>query len=164
MIDSAPLSALAPFGERDIERVVYTASVRLDAKDFVGWLDLCAADFTYSIRTFSHEIRKTMVWLEHDHDGMATMIRQLPRHNTDQSNFTRHTTVYTIAPAETGGSVEVVSAVTIYRTELDGGDTKLFAVGKYHDTLIREERGWAFRARTLQLDTRNLGIGTHYPL
>ena len=164
MIDTAPDAARGESRQRDIERLIYTASLRLDAKEFKGWLDLCAPDFTYTIRTFSHEIRKHMVWLEHDYDGMATLIRQLPRHNTDQSNFTRNTTVYTVAAGPADGIAEVVSAVAIYRTTLDGGDTKLFAIGRYHDTVALGERGWRFGARTLQLETRNLGIGTHYPL
>ena len=151
-------------GSREIEEFVYAATMRLDAKDFVGWLGMCAPDFSYAIRTFSREIRKDMIWLEHDYEGMASLVRQLPRHNTDQSEFTRHTTVYTVALDPAAETAVVVSAVAIYRTTLDGGVTNLFAIGRYTDTLVRSPDGWRFRARDLRLDTRSLGIGTHYPL
>lgn len=155
-----------PTGLRDrtVEEFIYTSSMRLDAKDFKGWLDLCLPEFTYAIRTFSHEIRKDVVWLEHDYDGMAALVRQLPRHNTDQSEFTRHATVYTVAENRATDTAVVVTAVAIYRTTLDGGETKLFAIGRYTDTLARMGDGWRFRSRDLRLETRNLGIGTHYPL
>jgi methanesulfonate monooxygenase small subunit len=66
---------------------------------------MCAPDFTYVIRTFSREIRKEVIWLDHDYEGMASLVRQLPRHNTDQSEFTRHSTVYTVTADESGESV-----------------------------------------------------------
>ena len=158
---SAPRTDL---GSRAIEEFVYAASMRLDGKDFKGWLDMCSPEFTYTIRAFSREIRKEVIWLEHDYDGMAVLIRQLPRHNTDQSEFTRHTTVYTVSEDDSARTAGVVSAVAIYRTTLDGGETRLFAIGRYTDTLVRAHDGWRFRSRDLRLDTRSLGIGTHYPL
>lgn len=149
---------------REVEEFIYSANMLLDAKDFKGWLDLCSSAFAYTIRTFSPEIRKDVVWLDHDFEGMATLVKHLPRHNTDQSAFTRHTTVYTVTPDDSSDELTVVSAVAIYRTSLDGGETKLFAVGRYHDKIVRTGDGWRFRARDLRLETRSLGIGTHYPL
>jgi len=58
----------------------------------------------------------------------------------------------------------IVSAVSIYRTELDGGATSLFAGGRYHDRAVHSGGRWRLRSRELRLDTRSLGIGTHYPL
>jgi len=148
----------------EIAQLVYAGVVLLDAKDFAGWLDLCDADFSYAIRAWSPEIRKDMTWLEHDRDGVTTLVRQLPRHNTDQSIFTRHVTVYTVNLDDTQDAASVVSAVSIYRTELDGGATALFAVGRYHDVAVRSGNRWLLRSRELRLDTRSLGIGTHYLL
>ena len=155
--------AEATVTDRDIEGLIYRAAVRLDAKDFKGWLDLCGPEFVYSIETYSHEIRKQMIWLTHDRDGMLNLAKMLPRHNTDQSDFTRHTTVYTIDRRD-DGTAAVLSAVTIYRTTLDGGSTSVFAVGKYHDTVDLGSGKPVFTARRLELTTRALGIGTHYPL
>jgi methanesulfonate monooxygenase small subunit len=162
MMSDVATEPRAGLRDRTIEEFIYTSSMRLDAKDFKGWLDTCLPEFTYAIRTFSHEIRKDVVWLEHDYDGMAALVRQLPRHNTDQSEFTRHATVYTIV--EGAAETVVVTAVAIYRTTLDGGETKLFAIGRYTDALAHTVDGWRFRSRDLRLETRSLGIGTHYPL
>ncbi|MBD5634484.1 MAG: nuclear transport factor 2 family protein, partial [Candidatus Eremiobacteraeota bacterium] len=71
---------------------------------------------------------------------------------------------YTVSEDESVRTAVVVSAVAIYRTTLDGGETNLFASGRYTDTLVRAHEGWRFRSRDLRLDTRSLGIGTHYPL
>jgi methanesulfonate monooxygenase small subunit len=143
---------------------VYSGVLLLDAKDFTGWLGLCAEDFSYAIRAWSPEIRKDITWLEHDLEGITTLVQHLPRHNTDQSVFTRHATVYTVNLDEGQNSATIVSAVTIYRTELDGGATSLFAVGRYHDRAVHSGGRWRLRSRELRLDTRSLGIGTHYPL
>jgi len=149
---------------QDLTQLVYSGVLLLDAKDFTGWLGLCAEDFSYAIRAWSPEIRKDITWLEHDLEGITTLVQQLPRHNTDQSVFTRHATVYTVNLDEGQNSATIVSAVTIYRTELDGGATSLFAVGRYHDRAVHSGGRWRLRSRELRLDTRSLGIGTHYPL
>jgi methanesulfonate monooxygenase small subunit len=148
----------------EVTQLVYAGVLLLDAKDFAGWLDLCTPDFSYAIRAWSPEIRKDMTWLEHDRDGIAVLVQQLPRHNTDQSVFTRHATVYTVEFDEAKDAAGVVSAVSIYRTELDGGATRLFAVGRYHDRAVRSGERWQLESRELRLDTRGLGIGTHYLL
>jgi methanesulfonate monooxygenase subunit beta len=147
----------------EIAQFVYSTVIRLDARDFVGWLAQCDAGFTYAIRAWSPEIRRDVTFIEHDRDGIEMLVRQLPRHNSDQSVLTRHATVYTVGP-ETGESVEVVSALTVYRTELDGGATAIFAVGRYHDRVRRTPDGLRLASREVRLDTRSLGIGTHYPL
>ena len=146
----------------DAAQFVYSSTLLLDARDFVGWLGRCSDDFTYAIRAWSPEIRRDMTWLEYDHAGMETLIRQLPRHNSDQSVLTRHVTVYTVERVEDGA--RIVTALTVYRTDLDGGETRIFAVGRYHDDLVRVGSEWRLRSREVRLHTRSLGIGTHYPL
>ncbi len=74
-------------------------------------------------------------------------------------------TAYRVTFDETQSEVKVLAAVTIYRTELEGGVTSLFATGRYHDVNLRDAMGsLRFASRELRLETRNLGIGTHYPL
>jgi methanesulfonate monooxygenase small subunit len=149
--------------DREVARLVYRASMLLDEKDFKGWLDLSTEEFTYSITAYSYEIRKEVTWLDLNLEKVTALVRMLPRHNTDQSTFTRHTTVYTVDRID-DTSAKATSAVSIYRTALDGGQTSIFAVGKYYDTIDLSGEEPRFRARRLRLDTRMLGIGTHYPL
>jgi methanesulfonate monooxygenase small subunit len=147
---------------RSVCDFLHRTCLMLDARNFKDWLDVCAPDFTYAIRAFSPEIRKDMTFLDLDFDGITTLVKQLPRHNTDQSVFTRHMSVYTVD--FDGDECSAVSSVAVYRTELDGGTTRLFAIGRYHDRLRSVPDGWRFVAREVRLETRNLGIGTHYPL
>jgi methanesulfonate monooxygenase small subunit len=149
---------------RSVCDFLYRACMMLDARNFKDWLDVCGEEFTYVIRAFSPEIRRDMTFLDLDLEGMTTLVKHLPRHNTDQSTFTRHMTVYTVEFDAAGTTCNTVSSVAVYRTELDGGTTHLFALGRYHDTLKMTPEGWRFTAREIRLETRNLGIGTHYPL
>ncbi len=148
-----------------IERVVYRSCMLLDDKDFKGYLELCDPDFRYSITAHSPEIRKDMIWLQEDKKGMETLFANLPRHNSDHSPLTRHATLYTLDVEEQGGEAKAVSALQVYRTAIDGGTSELFAIGKYVDTLrISPDGGTArLRSRTVKLDTRMLGIGSHIP-
>jgi len=144
-----------------IEELVYRSCLALDAKDFKGFLGLCENDFRYTISTYSPEIRRDMVWLDHDRKGMETLFTNLPRHNSDHSPITRHATVYTVDLKE--GAAEVVSALQVFRTQLDGGATELFAVGRFHDTVKMNGGGPKLARRVVKLDTRLLGYGYHIP-
>src|ERR671935_1449594 len=133
-----------------IEELIYRSCLALDARDFKTFLDLCDAGFRYTITTHSPEIRRDMVWLDHDRKGMETLFTNLPRHNSDHSPITRHATVYTVDA--NGDSAEVVSALQVFRTQLDGGATELFAVGRFHDTVKLETMKLA--KRVVKLETR----------
>ena len=143
--------------------LVCRTCLALDQKDFAGYLALCDEDFHYEITTYSPEIRKPMSWLAHDRDGMQTLFATLPRHNSDTSLLTRHVSVYTVERAGDGRSAEVVSALQVFRTTLDGGATTLFAVGKLYDTLNLQGEAPRLRRREVRLDTRMLGFGHHIP-
>jgi methanesulfonate monooxygenase subunit beta len=154
------------------QNVIYDANLLLNESEYGDWLTLCDADFTYRITAYSPEIRKLMAWLDHDRAGILNLVELLPRHQSDHSRITRHTTVYRIdteepsaaADAKADTIVHAVSSVAIYRTLLDGGTTTLFAIGNYHDRIRIYASAARFAARELRLETRQLGIGTHFPL
>ena len=148
-----------------IQDVVYQTCLLLDDKNFDAFLDLCDEGFRYSITTHSPEIRKDMIWLDHDKKGMQNLFTQLPRHNSDHSPITRHATVYQVEVDEGRKEASVVSALQVYKTDLDGGATTLFAVGKYVDTIKLDSNSGKPRLakRVVKLDTRMLGIGYHIP-
>jgi methanesulfonate monooxygenase small subunit len=64
---------------------------------------------------------------------------------------------------EKGAGAEVVSALQVFKTELDGGATELFAVGRFHDTVRLDGAGARLARRVVRLDTRLLGYGYHVP-
>ena len=53
--------------------VLYRASLALDGADWTGFLNLCAPDFRYQISAYSPEIRRDMIWLDHDRAGLAQL-------------------------------------------------------------------------------------------
>ena len=146
-----------------VSELVYRSCMLLDDKNFAGYLELCDPDYQYAITAFSPEIRKEMTWLEHDKAGMQLLFSNLPKHNSDHSPLTRHATVYTVAPGADAAQVDVISALQVFRTTLDGGATELFAVGKLHDVVALSGDGPRLLRRRVRLDTRMLGFGYHIP-
>jgi methanesulfonate monooxygenase subunit beta len=146
-----------------VEELVYRSCLLLDELDFEGFLNLCAADFRYTVHAYAPEIRREVVWLDHDKAGLATLLRNLPRHHSDLSPLTRHATVYSVAFDEPGSRAAVVSALQVFRTLLDGGATSLFAVGKLYDTVALVGGTALLEKRSIRLNTRQLGMGSHIP-
>lgn len=147
-----------------VRDLIYRSCLRLDEGDFEGWLALCAPEFHYTITAYSPEIRKEMVWLDHDYEGMEGLFKMLPKHNSDHSPLTRHASVYTVEFDDDANEASVITSLAVYRTRLDGGSTELFAVGKYFDTITLEDEAPLLKSRNVRLDTRELGIGSHMPL
>lgn len=147
-----------------ITELISKTCLALDAKDFAGYLELCDSAYRYRITAYSPEIRKDMIWLEHDKRGMQTLFANLPRHNSDQSLLTRHVTPYTVAVSDDGRQAEVVSAIQTFRTTLDGGATELFAVGKLYDRVSLDGQALMLVDRNVRLETRMLGYGFHIPV
>ena len=152
---------MKPEHRQAIEELIYRSCLALDAKDYQAFLELCDKDFRYSISAYSPEIRRDMVWLDHDRKGMETLFTNLPRHNSDHSPLTRHATVYTVDVD--GSAAEVVSALQVFRTQLDGGATELFAVGRFHDTVKLDGASPKLALRRVRLETRQLNYGYHIP-
>ena len=147
-----------------VSELVYRSCLLLDARQFEDYLSLCGQEFQYRISTYSPEIRKDMTWLEHDREGLAVLFGNLPKHNSYTSPLTRHATVYTVSPGAASNTFEVVSALQVFRTTLDGGTSTLFAVGKLHDLIRCEGGDTLLLGRNVRLDTRMLGYGYHIPL
>lgn len=150
-----------------IEEVVYRNAMFLDELRFKEWLAATAAEFRYRIQAYSPELRKDMVWLDHDRAGMAALIELLPKHHVDRADWFRHVVLNTVTPRP-DGSVESVSSFAIFHTIVDvgdvhveGGQTRLFAVGRYHDRFRSEGGEWLLSERVVKLHTRQLGLGSH---
>jgi methanesulfonate monooxygenase small subunit len=146
-----------------VEELVYRTCLALDARDFEEYLALCSPDFRYAVKAHSPEIRRDMVWLDHDRAGMEALFRTLPRHRSDPGILSRHATVYTVEFDAEGTRANVITGLLVFRSAPDGGATALFAVGKLHDVVVLEDGKALLARRTVVLDTRELGIGTHIP-
>lgn len=154
-----------------VRDTIYRAALSLDAQKWEDWLDLCDENFFYAIKAFSPEINYDSTYLQGNRKDMQTLIRLLPKHNTDHSPLSRHTSVYTVDVAPDGKTAKAVSSFVIYQNLLDGinahidaGESRLFLVGKYIDTLAIENGKAKFLNREVRLENRRLDKGSHWPL
>jgi methanesulfonate monooxygenase subunit beta len=150
---------------------IYRATLALDDQKWDAWLDLCADEFNYAIKSFSPEINKDMTYLEHDRRGMKSLLDLLPKHNTDHSPLRRHTSVYAVDLSQDESEAKAISSFVVYQNMLDGqnshidaGESRLFLVGKYYDTLKIENGKARFVDRVVRLDNRRLDKGSHWPI
>jgi methanesulfonate monooxygenase subunit beta len=154
-----------------VRDTIYQATILLDNQRWDDWLALCNERFEYAIKSWSPEINYDMTYLQLDRNGLANLIRLLPKHNTDHSVLTRHTSVYTVDVSDDGRSAKAVSSVVVYQNMLDGinshidaGESRLFLVGKYLDTFTIDNGKPSFLAREVRLENRRLDKGSHWPI
>ena len=107
-----------------VRDTIYRAALSLDDQRWSDWLALCDSQFEYAIRTFSPEISRDVTYMQKNRDELDTMVRLLPKHNTDHSPLKRHTSVYTVDVAPDGKSAKAVSSVVFYQSLLDGENSK----------------------------------------
>src|SRR5262249_26827213 len=156
---------LSPVERRVIaEDLIYAGAALLDAGQFESWLETTSAGFRYRIHTYSPEIRRPMVWLDHPRAGLHALFELLNKHHVDHATWFRQTVLQRATSADPS-TIHAVTQLVIFHTVVDVGDvhveagaTKLFAVGRYHDRLVLEGGRWLLDARDVHLDTRQLGI------
>src|ERR1043165_6675636 len=129
----------------------------------MGWLEHCDPEFRYAIRSWSPEINRDMTYLELDRKGLESMVKLLPKHNTDHSPLTRHTTVYTVDVDEAGQTASAVSSFVVYQnlldvvnSDIDAGERRLFLVGRYIDTFKLDNGQVGFVKREVRIENRRL--------
>jgi methanesulfonate monooxygenase subunit beta len=154
-----------------VRDTIYRATLLLDDQKWDQWLDLCDDSFHYVIKSFSPEINRDMIYLQGSRKDIATMVKLLPKHNTDHSPLKRHTTVYTVDIADDDRAASAVSSFVVFQNLLDGvnshidaGESRLFLVGRYIDTLKIENGKARFVRREVRLENRRLDKGSHWPI
>lgn len=152
-----------------VRDTIYRSTIALDRQDWNGWLAHCDRAFQYVIRSWSPEINKDLTYLALDRDGLASMVKLLPKHNTDHSPLTRHTSLYTVDIDN--DTAKAVSSVIVYQNLLDGinshidaGESRLFLVGKYNDSFKIEGNRATFLSREVRIENRRLDKGSHWPI
>jgi methanesulfonate monooxygenase subunit beta len=154
-----------------VRDTIYRSTIFLDRQQWNHWLAHCDDEFQYAIRTWSPEINKDVTYLALDRSGLESMVKLLPKHNTDHSSLTRHTSVYTVDVDEAAHSAKAVSSVVVYQTLLDGinshidaGESRLFLIGKYLDVFKLEDGKAKFISREVRIENRRLDKGSHWPI
>lgn len=154
-----------------VKNTIYEACIALDDQQWLDWIALCDEDFHYAIKAFSPEISADMTYLAGNRDDMESMVKMLPKHNSDNSPLKRHCVVYQVKVADDGKSATARSSVAVYQTMLDGinshvdaGESRIFIVGDYQDEFRIDGSDVKFTQRDVRLDTRRLDKGTHWPI
>lgn len=159
------------FQQQKVRDAVCESALHLNAGDYGRFLQMCdQKHFEYSIINFSPEIKKVQCWMKQNYSGLAKVLDLLPKHNSDHARLTRHVIPYRVT-AKGNGAFEVVSQTAVYRTEWDAenshlqsGATRLYVIGKYVDCVTLTDSGAQLTSRVVDLDTRQVGIGSHHIL
>lgn len=149
--------------DKSISELIYRSCALLDEMDFRGYLELCAPEFRYRIVAYSPELGRQMVWKDIDKEEMKRHLELVPRHVRDKSSLTRFPMVYMISHSDDGKSANVVSGLQVFKTKLDGGETKLFGVGRINDVVCVTADAVRLLSREVRMETRQLGIGSQIP-
>ena len=154
-----------------VHELIYKSCLFMNDEAWKDYLSLCdPQSFRYRVVNYSPEIRREQVWADRDYKAMKLSFDLLPRHNSDHAKLTRQVNIYSVDYDEQTKEANVVSALTIYRTQLDGtmsyiesGQTSLYAVGLYKDRIRFNGDSPKLVERIVQLDTRQLDVGSHKP-
>lgn len=146
--------------DQDIRELIYRTTTALDNEDFDAFMDLCAPEFEYRITAYSPEIRKEMIWLDQDYDGMRALLEMVPQHLRRLGTLKRHVSVYFIDRNENDTATATSSFLVVHTTP--EGQSQLFVAGNYHDEIDLDGR--KLKSRRAHLETRDLGIGSHIPI
>jgi methanesulfonate monooxygenase subunit beta len=147
----------------DIRQCVYDSCWYLDREEFENYLGTFAPDMRYFISTYSEELRKDMIWLDHDRVGMENVFAMLPQHVRMEGNFMRQANVYRITRDKKNGHADVTTTFIVVYTDLDGV-TNVFAAGHYNDVIDTSGKEAKIQSREVRLETRDLGPGSHMPM
>ena len=149
--------------DQAIREVVYRSSMALDAEDFTAFMDLCSTEFDYRITVYSPEIRKEMIWLDQDYEGMRALLEMIPQHLKRLGTLKRHVSVYIIDHDATAAIATVTSSFIVTHTDPDGV-SQLFVARTYYDEVDCRGERYLLKKRRAHLETRDLGIGSHIPI
>lgn len=154
-----------------VRDTIYRANLLLDDQKWEQWLELCDDGFHYAIKSYSPEISRDMTYLQGSRKDLVTMVKLLPKHNTDHSPLKRHTIVYTVDVGEDAKTASAISSFLVFQNMLDGvnshidaGESRLFLVGRYIDTFKLEDGKARFTKREVRIENRRLDKGSHWPI
>ena len=142
-----------------VQDLVYQSCILLDATRYDEWLELLAPDFRYRVVAYSEEIRKEMVWLDHDSAELKGLFKNLSSHVRVLGTYRRQVGVFEEVDRN-GDTIEINSSVVIYHTT-PVGRSKLFALAHYNDVAVTNGEAPRLQRRTVRLETRQLDFGPH---
>ena len=146
-----------------VKAVVYRSCLALDDERFGDYLALCADDFRYRVTAYSPELRKEMVWLDRGREQLANLLESVDNHVRLPGRFTRQANVYLVEREPAKGWATVTASLVVMYTDPQGV-SRVFAVGRYVDSIEVAGVRPLLKSREVQLETRELGPGSHLPI
>ena len=134
----------------------------LDNLDFDAFLALCTADLNYVVKVWSPDLRRDMIWFDHDRSSIEALFGSVHEHIVRPERTLRHLG-QSIVDLEGADLASVDTSVAVFLTDTHG-DSRLWAVGRYIDQVEKHGGAWLLARRVVRLETRNLGIGSHLPI
>lgn len=147
----------------DVKAIVYRSCLALDDERFDDYLALYASNFNYRVTAYSPELRQEMVWLDQDREQMANLLEGVDNHHRLPGRFTRQANVYLIDREPANDHATVTTSLVVMYTDPEGV-SKVFAVGRYVDSVDVSGDQPLLTSREVRLETRELGPGSHVPL
>ena len=157
------MAAMELASDDDVKAVVYRSCLALDDERFDDYLALYAVDFNYRVTAYSPELRQDMVWLDQDREQMANLLEGVDNHHRLPGRFTRQANVYLIERSASNGHAMVTTSLVVMYTDVEGV-SKVFAVGRYVDSIDLAGDPPLLTSREVRLETRELGPGSHVPM
>ena len=139
--------------------LVYESCDLLDASEFDQWMQLCVPDFRYRISTYSHEIRKEMLWADYDLVELGNLFKGIPGQLVALGTYRRHVGQCREVERDDRFS-KMESSLVVYHTDLQG-KSNLFAVARYVDLIDIMGEHLRLSDREVRLETRLLDFGPH---
>jgi methanesulfonate monooxygenase small subunit len=149
--------------DKEITELSSQSCFLLDEMNFSGYLELCAPGFRYKIVAYSPELRKDMVWQDVDREELGHHFTLIPKHVREMVSLSRFPTLYSIRYDGDGKRANVLSGLQVFKTKLDGGETRLYGVCRLHDVIDLGNARPLLLSREVRMETRQLGTGSQIP-
>src|SRR5262245_3340234 len=149
--------------DKDVAALSCQSCCLLHEMNFAGYLELCAPEFRYRIVAYSPELRKDMVWQDVNREDFKHHLDLIPKHVREMVSLSRFPTLYTIRYDNDGKRANVLSGLQVFKTKLDGGETKLFGVCRLRDVVDLGSTRPLLLSREVRMETRQLGTGSQIP-
>ena len=147
--------------ETDAINLVSRSCILLDDENFEGYLSLFAPDSHYRITSYSPDLRRELIYLDVDRTDLEALLRNIHHHIRMSGRLMRHPNGFVVDSKHDESSV--LTSLLIIHTDLEG-NSRIFAAGRYRDTLTLANGKPTIKSREVRLDTRQFGPGSHIPL
>lgn len=150
-----------PASDDDIRSLVYDSCASLDRRDFEGFLALCTEEFRYRVSAYMPELGRQVTLFDQSRADLETTFKNLPQHLRLPGEYFRQATVQKLERDDT--RILAHTSVLVVFTDEDGV-SRLFAAGRYLDSLADNSGRLMLVDRHTTLQTRDLGGGSHIPV